>query len=92
MYAGPSGTSVREISKQTGANIKSWTEKPDHKSLSSRPTRSFVIEVLACPPAMLSCDAPQQTSCMAYCAHSPCCMNLLRGGHLRLNSYRLQLL
>ncbi|KAL3154371.1 hypothetical protein ABBQ32_013848 [Trebouxia sp. C0010 RCD-2024] len=41
---GPSGTSVREISKQTGADIKSWTEKPDHKSLSSRPTRSFVIE------------------------------------------------
>ncbi len=44
--AGPSGASVREISKQTGADIKSWTEKPDHKSHSSRPTRSFVIEVL----------------------------------------------
>ena len=43
--AGPSGASVREISKQTGADIKSWTEKPDHKRLSSRPTRTFVIEV-----------------------------------------------
>ncbi|DBB03863.1 TPA: hypothetical protein ACH3X1_012952 [Trebouxia sp. C0004] len=41
---GPSGASVREISKQTGADIKSWTEKPDHKSQLSRPTRSFVIE------------------------------------------------
>ncbi|KAL0031801.1 hypothetical protein WJX79_008164 [Trebouxia sp. C0005] len=41
---GPSGASVREISRQTGADIKSWTEKPDHKSQSSRPTRSFVIE------------------------------------------------
>ena len=42
---GPSGTSVREISRQTGADIKSWTEKPDNKSASSRPTRSFVLEV-----------------------------------------------
>lgn len=55
MDAGPSGTSVREISKQTGADIKSWTEKPDHKSLSSRPTRSFVIEVLPRLPGVLSC-------------------------------------
>ena len=46
IVAGPSGASVREISRQTGADIKSWTEKPDHKSQSSRPTRSFVIEVL----------------------------------------------
>lgn len=41
--AGPSGSSVRQIMAQTGAEIKSWT---DHaKSSSSRPSRIFVVEV-----------------------------------------------
>lgn len=65
--AGPSGTSVREISKQTGSDIKSWTEKPHNKTASSRPTRSFVIEVrphpslhhsLAPPPPALPPSSP----------------------------------
>ena len=59
--AGPSGTSVREISKQTGADIKSWTEKPDNKTASSRPTRSFVIEVMP-PPFLYHSLAPPPLS------------------------------
>lgn len=83
--AGPSGTSVREISKQTGADIKSWTEKPDHKSLSSRPTRSFVIEVLPCPPGVLParlqcpccCNASPHISACLTGLTAPCCLKLL---------------
>lgn len=44
--AGPSGSSVREISKQTGADIKSWTGKAaSAPGKPNRPVRSFVIEV-----------------------------------------------
>lgn len=47
---GPSGSSVREISKQTGADIKSWTEKAaSAPGRLNRPVRSFVIEVSCCP-------------------------------------------
>ncbi len=68
--AGPSGASVREISKQTGADIKSWTEKPDHKSHSSRPTRSFVIEVLlmhSMHSSSVSMSASSAASTTAIC-------------------------
>lgn len=41
--AGPSGVSVREICKLTGADLKSWTEPAAHPA--SRPTRTFNIEV-----------------------------------------------
>ena len=42
--AGPSGVSVREISKLTGADIKSWTN-PAGGSVSGRPARAFNVEV-----------------------------------------------
>ena len=37
---GPSGTSVRDVTKQTGADIRSWTE-----SKSKHPCRVFMLEV-----------------------------------------------
>ena len=46
--AGPSGASVRELGRLTGADIKSWTEKAaaaPGKPRLQRPVRSFVIEV-----------------------------------------------
>ena len=43
--AGPNGASVREVCRQTGADIKSWTDQSrDEASRSPRPTRTFVIE------------------------------------------------
>ena len=46
---------MREICKQTGADIKSWTDKRH----SARPTRMFVIEV--------SLLAPGETSTCVHC-------------------------
>ena len=45
-FAGPNGVCVREVSRQSGADIKSWTDK--HKaSLDNkhRPCRSFLVQV-----------------------------------------------
>ncbi len=41
--AGPSGYTIREIIKQTGADVKSWTDKMEDDL--TRPTRTFIIEV-----------------------------------------------
>jgi len=41
-HAGPSGSSVREIMRQSECDIKSWTEPPNVHS--RRPSRTFVIE------------------------------------------------
>ncbi len=46
LYAGPNGVCVREVSRQSGADIKSWTDK--HKaSLDNkhRPCRNFLVQV-----------------------------------------------
>ena len=50
--AGPAGTSVREIARLTGADIKSWTTRPEadkrsegHLERRTRDTRTFIIEV-----------------------------------------------
>ena len=51
---------MREITKQTGADIKSWTEKPDSKSTRARPTRTFVVEV---------CTDTQHTVSVIPCDH-----------------------
>ncbi len=45
-FAGPNGVCVREVSRQSGADIKSWTDK--HKaSLDNkhRPCRNFLVQV-----------------------------------------------
>eukprot|EP00887_Chlorella_sp_A99_P001213 scaffold14.g1213.t1 len=39
---GPSGSSIRDICKLTGANIKSWTVNPD--GMCPRPARQFVVD------------------------------------------------
>ncbi len=44
--AGPSGTSIRDIMRTTGADIKSWTE--NHHPKIKRPCRMFVVEVKGC--------------------------------------------
>lgn len=41
--AGPSGYTIREIIKETGADVKSWTDKVEDDL--TRPTRTFIIEV-----------------------------------------------
>ena len=43
VVAGPAGSSVREIMRQTGADIKSWTEQSTHRS--KRPARVFLVSV-----------------------------------------------
>ena len=45
--AGPSGFTVREIIRQTDADIKSWTDKCEDDT--TRPTRTFIIEVVSLP-------------------------------------------
>lgn len=50
--AGPSGFTVREIIRQTDADIKSWTDKCEDDT--TRPTRTFIIEVLSLPPGSLA--------------------------------------
>lgn len=40
---GPSGYTIREVIKQTEADVKSWTDKLEDESM--RPTRTFIIEV-----------------------------------------------
>ena len=44
--AGPSGSSIRQIMSQTGAEIRSWTDQA--KTTSGRPSRIFVAEVRIC--------------------------------------------
>lgn len=40
---------MREVCRQTGADIKSWTDQSkDEASRATRPTRTFVIEVRLC--------------------------------------------
>ncbi|CAL8466653.1 g6189 [Coccomyxa elongata] len=39
---GPSGYTIREIIKETGADVKSWTDKVEDDL--TRPTRTFIIE------------------------------------------------
>lgn len=41
--AGPSGYTIREVIKETGADVKSWTDKVEDDL--TRPTRTFIIEV-----------------------------------------------
>lgn len=48
LHAGPSGSSVRDISFVTGAEIKSWTE-PGSPNSPSRSARTFNIEVGVLP-------------------------------------------
>jgi len=52
--AGPSGYTIREVIKQTEADVKSWTDKLEDESM--RPTRTFIIEVkrLDLPEGILS--------------------------------------
>ena len=48
LVAGPSGITVRELAKQTGTDIKSWTEPgttPDGKDLG--PVRVFFVQASA---------------------------------------------
>ncbi len=46
LFAGPNGVCVREVSRQSGADIKSWTDKQkaslDNKH---RPCRNFLVQV-----------------------------------------------
>lgn len=46
--AGPSGSSVREIVRLSGADINSWTEGNGNHRGSRRPARIFVIKVREC--------------------------------------------
>jgi len=45
-FAGPNGVCVREVSRQSGADIKSWTDK-HRASLDNkhRPCRNFLVQV-----------------------------------------------
>jgi hypothetical protein len=60
MLAGPSGASVREVMRQTGADIKSWTEQGSHRS--KRPARVFLISVSALRPT----DLPPGSTCHPF--------------------------
>ena len=70
LHAGPNGASVREVCRQTGADIKSWTDQSkDEASRSPRPTRTFVIEA---HPSLSS----NVTACVDIPSES-CLMHLL---------------
>lgn len=50
LSTGPAGTSVREVSRLTGADIKSWTTRQEagRSERRTRDTRTFIIEVSPC--------------------------------------------
>ena len=56
LATGPSGFTVREIIRHTEADIKSWTDKCEDDI--TRPTRTFIIEVLRLPPGSPSKLSP----------------------------------
>ena len=62
--AGPSGFTVREIIRQTEADIKSWTDKCEDDT--TRPTRTFIIEVVSLPSSSF-CHLSLRTILLMVC-------------------------
>lgn len=63
---GPAGSSVRELARETGADVKSWSDSQAAGGR-MRPARTFLIQ--ACPCLTIS---PPAVSCCSCCPVLPC--------------------
>ncbi len=80
--AGPSGSSVREIMRVTGADIKSWTDTACRSRSRNRPCRVFVLEgddeaVCAAMDIMAAAVDRYKELCEGRC-EGACCFSLPR--------------